>query len=243
MSDCVWWTIACQAPLSMGFSRQEYWSGLPFPSLGDLPDPGTELESPVLHADSLPSEPSGKSLVCVCVSVCAHARGGQGGQVGECGTEETGVGTHANEGDELLIRVFIRAVRRDRRVLQWAGETAWRARDRSFPRFTEALREPRHHLPSSLCPQDGRGSLQKEAKAPIMHALPSAPTSVPRGRPQWVGAGPGREEKALLSWVPTREMRWGGGGCEKAKEPKIYLAHPTCFQESIPGALTTCAYR
>ena len=216
-----------------------------------------------MHADSLPSEPSGKSCVCVCARtwrpgkslvcvcvcgvcvwcVCAHARGGHGGQVGGWGTEEMGVCTHANEGDELLIRVFIRAVRRDRRVLQWAGETAWRARDRSFPRFTEALREPRHHLPSSLCPQDGTGSLQKEAKAPIMHALPSAPTSVPRGRPQWVGAGPGREEKALLSWVPTREMRWGGGGCEKAKEPKIYLAHRTCFQESTPGALTTCAYR
>ena len=42
------WTIACQAPLSMGFSRQEYWSGLPFPSPGDLPDPGIEPGSPAL---------------------------------------------------------------------------------------------------------------------------------------------------------------------------------------------------
>ena len=52
------WTlaIACQASLSMGFSRQEYWSGLPFPSLGDLPDPGIEPESPALQADSLLSE-------------------------------------------------------------------------------------------------------------------------------------------------------------------------------------------
>ena len=41
------WTAACQAPLSMEFSRQEYWSGLPFPSPGDLPNPGTELPSPV----------------------------------------------------------------------------------------------------------------------------------------------------------------------------------------------------
>ena len=49
------WTIACQAPLSMGFSRQEYWSGLPFPSPGDLPDPGIEHRSPTLQADSLPS--------------------------------------------------------------------------------------------------------------------------------------------------------------------------------------------
>ena len=42
------WTVACQAPLSVGFSRQEYWSGLPFPPLGDLPDPGIEPTSPAL---------------------------------------------------------------------------------------------------------------------------------------------------------------------------------------------------
>ena len=46
------WTIAHQAPLSMGFSRQEYWSGLPFSSPGDLPHRGTELKSPALQADS-----------------------------------------------------------------------------------------------------------------------------------------------------------------------------------------------
>ena len=44
----------------MGFSRQEYWSGLPFPSAGDLPDPGTEPGSPALQVDSLPAEPPGK---------------------------------------------------------------------------------------------------------------------------------------------------------------------------------------
>ena len=54
------WTIACQAPLSMGFSRQEYWSGLPFPTPGDLPDLGIEPASPALQAYSLPSEPLGK---------------------------------------------------------------------------------------------------------------------------------------------------------------------------------------
>ena len=54
------WTIASQAPLSMGFSRQEYWGGLPFPSLGDLPNPGIEPWSPTLQADSLPTEPPGK---------------------------------------------------------------------------------------------------------------------------------------------------------------------------------------
>ena len=56
------WTIACQAPLSMEFSRQEYWSEMPFPSPGDLPDPRIELGSPALQADSLPSEPLGKPL-------------------------------------------------------------------------------------------------------------------------------------------------------------------------------------
>ena len=56
------WTVAYQAPLSMEFSRQEYWSGLPFPSSGDLPDPGLEPRSPVLQADVLPSEPPGKPI-------------------------------------------------------------------------------------------------------------------------------------------------------------------------------------
>ena len=51
---------AHQAPPSMGFSGQEYWSGLPFPSPGDLPNPGIEPRSPMLRADSLPSEPPGK---------------------------------------------------------------------------------------------------------------------------------------------------------------------------------------
>ena len=50
------WTVAHQTPLSMGFSRQEYWSGLPFPSPGDLPDPGIELGLPHCSQDSLPSK-------------------------------------------------------------------------------------------------------------------------------------------------------------------------------------------
>ena len=53
------WTVAHQAPLSVGFSRQEYWSGLPFPSPGDLPNPETEPRSPALWADALSSEPPG----------------------------------------------------------------------------------------------------------------------------------------------------------------------------------------
>ena len=63
--SCVWlfetpWTVAHQASPSMGFSRQEYWSGLPFPFSGDLPNPGIESGSPALQADSLPSNPPGK---------------------------------------------------------------------------------------------------------------------------------------------------------------------------------------
>ena len=54
---------AHRAPLSLGFSRQEYWSGLPFPSPGDLPDPGMEPQSPALQADALSSEPPGEPFV------------------------------------------------------------------------------------------------------------------------------------------------------------------------------------
>ena len=53
-------TVAHQAPLSMGFCRQEYWNGLPFSSPGDLPDPGMELWFPALQADSVLSKPPGK---------------------------------------------------------------------------------------------------------------------------------------------------------------------------------------
>ena len=66
------WTVAYQASPSMGFSRQEYWSGLPFSSPGDLPDPGIEPRSPSLQADALPSEPPGnqKPRVLVLVVTC-----------------------------------------------------------------------------------------------------------------------------------------------------------------------------
>ena len=56
------WTIAHQAPLSMGIPRQEYWHGLPFPSPGDRPDPGVETRSPALQADSLLMEPARKPV-------------------------------------------------------------------------------------------------------------------------------------------------------------------------------------
>ena len=67
VAQCVWlfatpWTVAYQVPLSMGFSRQEYWRGFPFPSPGDLPNPGIKPGFHALQADSLPSEPTGKSF-------------------------------------------------------------------------------------------------------------------------------------------------------------------------------------
>ena len=55
------WTVACQAPLSMGFPRQEYWSGLPFPPSGDLPDPGIEHVFPALADRFFITEPPGEA--------------------------------------------------------------------------------------------------------------------------------------------------------------------------------------
>ena len=62
LDSAIPWTIACQASLSMEFSRQEYWSGLPTPSPGDLPVPGTDPQSPTLQADSSSFEPPGKPV-------------------------------------------------------------------------------------------------------------------------------------------------------------------------------------
>ena len=67
------WIVAYQAPLPMGFSRQECWSGVPFPSPGELPEPRIEPGSPSLQADALTSEPPGKpigGLGTYCLSLC-----------------------------------------------------------------------------------------------------------------------------------------------------------------------------
>ena len=75
-NSLVLWTIDHQAPLSMGFSRQEYWNVLPFLSPGDLSNPGTKPESPALQADSLPSEPPEKpqtSIPCNLIQWSFHA--------------------------------------------------------------------------------------------------------------------------------------------------------------------------
>ena len=68
------WTVAYQASPSMGFSRQEYWSGLPFPSPGDLPDSGIEPGSPALEADALTSEPPGKIAAAKSLQSCPTLR-------------------------------------------------------------------------------------------------------------------------------------------------------------------------
>ena len=62
------WTVAHQAPLSMRFPREEYWSGLPFPSPGDLPDPGIEPMPPALKVDSLTLSHLGSPLKCILIS-------------------------------------------------------------------------------------------------------------------------------------------------------------------------------
>jgi len=74
--SCVWpfvtpWIVAYQAPLSMGFSRQGYWSGLPFPSWEDLPDPEIQAGSPALQADALPPELPGiwLPMIKLCISL------------------------------------------------------------------------------------------------------------------------------------------------------------------------------
>ena len=86
------WTVACQSPLSKGFPWQEYWSGLPFPSPGDLPDPGIKPMSTALAGKFFTIEPPGKKMVwfkcqseeqssvCVCVFVYVCEVGGDGGE-------------------------------------------------------------------------------------------------------------------------------------------------------------------
>ena len=72
------WTISLQAPLSMGFSGQEYWSGLPFPFPGDLPNPGIKPVSPALQADFLPTELQGKPMMCgICFRIIQWQGEGQ----------------------------------------------------------------------------------------------------------------------------------------------------------------------
>ena len=86
------WTIACQAPLAMGFSRQEYWSGQPFPSPGDLPDPGIQPVSPALQAKSLLSELPGKPIrLCPpLIELTTGFLGGSDGKASACNVGDPG---------------------------------------------------------------------------------------------------------------------------------------------------------
>ena len=99
MSD----SVARLAPLPTGFPRQEYWSGLVFPSPGDLPNPGIEPRSPALQADSLPAEPPGKTrkMVCYakslqsCPTLCDPIDGSPpGSRPWDSPGKSTGVGSH-----------------------------------------------------------------------------------------------------------------------------------------------------
>ena len=85
------WTVACQAPLSVGFSRREYWSGLPFPSPGDLPDPGIEPRSPALQAVSLPTDLQGKpNNIILNPLVYVGVLGGLNGKESTCSAGDQG---------------------------------------------------------------------------------------------------------------------------------------------------------
>lgn len=97
------------------------------------------------------------------------------------GYVEQGSCTHANEGDKLLIRVFIRAVGRDRKALQLGGETSWRDGDTSFPCFTVALRESRHYTASSHGASGWREEPPNGGRSSDSAHSTTAPGSVLRG--------------------------------------------------------------
>ena len=78
------WTVASQAPLSMEFSRQKYWSGLPCPSPGDLSDPGIELGSSALQVDSLPAEQPRKPVNLICLQINKTMRTSKNKEMQHC---------------------------------------------------------------------------------------------------------------------------------------------------------------
>ena len=127
------WTDAHQAPLSVGFFRQEYWSGFPCPLPGDLPDPGIECRSPLspaLEANSLPAEPPGKlsegrafpaeGTVSRSNSVLEDQDGGQGGwRWGGCEQQSGEIW----EGQQGIWALAERVMRSRGRALSWAGRS------------------------------------------------------------------------------------------------------------------------
>ena len=99
------WTVAYQAPPSMGFSRQGYWSGLPFPSPGDLPNPGIEPWSPAFQADTLTSEPPGKAVKANLVGMLQRQLSGKESacNVGDLGLIPE-LGRHLGEGNSYPLQ-------------------------------------------------------------------------------------------------------------------------------------------
>lgn len=161
-------------------------------------------------------------LFCVCVG------GGQGARRSSGGAEERGGNTHANERDKLLIRVFIRAVGRDREVLQLLGEMAWRTGDLSFSHFIVASRESKHYMTSCHHVSGWHGEPQKGGKRPNSAHYTSAPTSELQsldgflcnegthvGKPRVKKRGTGWEAvktlflSLLFSWVSKKGNRAG----------------------------------
>ena len=98
-----WWTVARQAPPAMGFIRQEYWSGLPFPSAGDLPDPGIEPTSPALAGESFTTEPPGTPTLTMLQLKKKKLKGKEKSQAGELceikGSKKTSQGWNFKEQD------------------------------------------------------------------------------------------------------------------------------------------------
>ena len=114
-------TVAYQAPLSMGFSKQEYWSGLPLLSPGDLPNPGIEPGSPALQADTLTSEPPRKPILvhcCCCVaSVVSDSVRPHGLQPTRLLRPRDSPGKNAGVGCHFLLQCM--KVESEREVAQW----------------------------------------------------------------------------------------------------------------------------
>ena len=128
------WTVANKPPLSMEFSRQEYWSGLPFPSLEDLPNPGIKPGSPALQADALLSEPPGKNLYIITLtklnqSYPGHSDGKESAyNVGELGLI-SGSGRSSGEGNGYPLQNSCLGNSLDRGA--WQATVHWAAKNQT----------------------------------------------------------------------------------------------------------------
>lgn len=188
---------------------------------------------------------------CVCMCVCARTRAhegteGQEGQENGCGTEERGVSTHTNEGDKLLIGVFIRAVGRQREALQLVGHLHGEPGIQAFHilLWSQGSPDTTGHFPSHL--RMARGT-SDGGKPPSFACCTTREcqhlgwASLYRGGIHLGGEAQVREGSAWMggSQNPVsfalgclrREMGGETENTEKRRKLKIYLAHPPCFQE------------